>query len=443
MVRFIEQITITPTVSPTSINYGSSTSIAASYTQSLTYTLTTNPTCEIYSDALRANKVSTNGAISGAAASALAAGTYYVNCSGAVATDGPTISYASDATFTISSIALSTVTTPTLAATTNTAASLTASWTSVSNASSYTVKVYPDAGGTALATITGATSPFVISSSNYSGILGGTSYKVSVTAIGSGGYTNASESTQSSAVTTLANPTITSMSSASGAVVGGGTTITLGGTNLSTTSGVTIGSVTATVVSATNTAVILSIPAATITGNKNLVLTTSVSTVTVSNSYVDCGTSGNFFVFNNEVVGTNYCVGTVVVPDGITTIASCGFANAIGGNCGNIKGNNISTVQLPDSIRILRSQAFGGNNMTSINLPEGLTTIGNSAFYIGGTYSLHIPSTVTSVNTAFYKTNARSITFASGSQIASMTDVFRGMPNIFSCLLYTSDAADE
>jgi large repetitive protein len=432
MIRFIEQITITPTVSPTSINYGSSTSISASYSQSLTYTLTTNPTCEIYSDAQRANKVSTNGAISGAAASALAAGTYYVNCSGAVATDGPSISYASDATFTIASVTLTTVTTPTLEATTNTAASLTATWTSVSNATSYTVKVYPGAGGSALATITSATSPFVVNSSNYSGILGGTSYKVSVTAIGSGGYVSSSESTQSSAVTTLGAPTITSMSSSSGAVVGGATTITLGGTNLSTTSGVTIGSVTATVVSATNTAVVLSIPSATITGNKNLVLTTPVSTVTVSNSYVDCGTSGNFFLFNNEVVGTNYCVGTVVVPEGVTTIAACGFANAIGGNCGNTKGNNISTVQLPDSIRILRVQAFGGNNMTSINLPEGLTTIGNSAFYMGGTYTLHIPSTVTSVNTAFYKTNARAITFAAGSAITSMTDVFRGMPNIFS-----------
>jgi large repetitive protein len=432
MIRFIEQITITPTVSPTSINYGSSTSIAASYSQSLTYTLTTNPTCEIYSDALRANKVSTNGAISGAAASALAAGTYYVNCSGAVATEGPSISYASDATFTIASITLTTVTTPTLAATTNTAASLTATWTSVSNATSYTVKVYPGAGGSALATITSATSPFVINSSNYSGILGGTSYKVTVTAIGSGGYVSSSESTQSSAVTTLGAPTITSMSSSSGAVVGGATTITLGGTNLSTTSGVTIGSVTATVVSATNTAVVLSIPSATITGNKNLVLTTPVSAVTVSDSYVDCGTSGNFFLFNNAVVGTNYCVGTVEVPTGITNIAQCAFATAIGGNCGATKGNSISTVSLPTSLRTISAFGFLGSNMTSINLPEGLTTIGNSAFYMGGMYTLHIPSTVTSVNTAFYKTNARAITFAAGSAITSMTDVFRGMPNIFS-----------
>ena len=435
MVRFIETITITPTVSPTSINYGTSTSIAASYSQSLTYTLTTNPTCEIYSDALRANKVSTNGAISGAAASALAAGTYYVNCSSAVATDGPSISYASDATFTIDSVALTTVTTPTLVATTNAAASLTATWTAVSNASSYTVKVYPGAGGTALATITNATSPFVISSGNYSGILGGTSYKVSVTAIGSGGYTNSSESTQSSAVTTISNPTITSMSSSSGAVVGGGTTITIGGTNLSTTSGVTIGSVTATVVSATSTAVVLSIPAATITGNKNLVLTTSVSTVTVSDAYVDCGTSGNFFIFNNSVVGTNYCVGSVVVPTGVTSIANCGFATAIGGNCGSTKGNGITTVSLPTSLRIIYAYGFLGSNMTSIDLPEGLTTIGDSVFYIGGSYTVHIPSTVTSMTKAFYRSNARAVTFASPSSLTSLTDVFRAMGNLTSIVI--------
>ncbi len=203
ILRYVSAVTITPTVSPTSMNYGSSTAITASYTQTPTYTLTTNPTCEIYSDVARTNKISTNGSISAATAASLNAGTYYVNCSGAVATNGPSISYASDATFTVNPAPVTTVTTPTLAVTSATAASLTATWTGVSNATSYTVKVYNSTGATVLATITSATSPLVINSTNFASIAGGTGYRVTLTAIGTGNYANANESSQSSSVTTL------------------------------------------------------------------------------------------------------------------------------------------------------------------------------------------------------------------------------------------------
>jgi uncharacterized repeat protein (TIGR02543 family) len=226
----------------------------------------------------------------------------------------------------------------------------------------------------------------------------------------------------------IALPTITAFSAQSGTVVGGGTNLYFNGTNLGTTTSVTVGNVTATIVSAAATALSISIPSATVSGGTSIVVTNTSGSVTIANAIVGCGTSGNFFIFNNSTVGTNYCVGTVVVPEGVTNIGTCAFANAIGGNCGSIKLNNITAVTLPSTLISINALAFSGNNMTSINLPEGLTTIGNSAFYIGGKYPIVIPSTVTMMNYAFYKTNATSITFANGSRITSITDAFRGLP---------------
>jgi uncharacterized repeat protein (TIGR02543 family) len=231
-------------------------------------------------------------------------------------------------------------------------------------------------------------------------------------------------------------PTITAISATSASLAGDLTSVVITGTNLGTTTGVTIGNVTATIVGTpTSTSVSLSVASSSISGSKDLIITNAGGTVTVSNSYETCGTSGYFFIFNNTVVGTNKCVGTVVVPEGVTTIANCGFATNIGGNCGTTKGNLFTSVTLPNSLRTISFYGFLGATMSSIDIPEGVTTLGNSAFYMGSTYSLVIPSTVTSVNTTFYKTNATSITFAPGSGITSITDSFRLMPNIYSIVL--------
>ncbi len=236
----------------------------------------------------------------------------------------------------------------------------------------------------------------------------------------------------------IANPTITALVATSGTAVGGGTTVVITGTNLGTIASFTIGDVTTTNVSVGSaTSATFSVGSAVPAGVKNIVLTTSNgSTVTITNAYETCGTSGYFFIFNNTVVGTNYCAGTVVVPTSVTGIALCGFATAIGGNCGTTKGNAITTVSLPTSLRTISRYGFLGSGMTEITLPEGLTSIGDSVFYMGGSYSVVIPTTVTSMEKAFYKSNATSVTFAPGSTgITSITDVFRGMTNMHSLIL--------
>ncbi len=88
-----------------------------------------------------------------------------------------------------------------LAGSNETTSGFDASWSAVSNASSYTVKVYE--GATLAKTVTGLTT----TSTTFSDLSASTSYTFTVTAIGNGSsYCNSSESSSSSSVTTLDEP---------------------------------------------------------------------------------------------------------------------------------------------------------------------------------------------------------------------------------------------
>jgi uncharacterized repeat protein (TIGR02543 family) len=89
-------------------------------------------------------------------------------------------------TFTFGTLALSSVAKPALTQTLNTALSLVASWIAVSNASSYTVKLYKSTDtNTALATFAGLSgTSLTINTANYSGLNSTDSYVVTVTAVG-------------------------------------------------------------------------------------------------------------------------------------------------------------------------------------------------------------------------------------------------------------------
>lgn len=102
--------------------------------------------------------------------------------------------------------ALATPSAPTVTATANTLKSIGVSWSAITNATSYTLKLY-DSSNTPLATLTGFTgTSTTITAANYSSIADNTLYKVSITAIGNGStITNSAESPLAS-VTTNAAP---------------------------------------------------------------------------------------------------------------------------------------------------------------------------------------------------------------------------------------------
>jgi hypothetical protein len=131
---------------------------------------------------------------------------------------------------------LSTPSAPTVAATANTLKSLEVSWSAITSAVSYTLKLYTSAGvlipTTGLTGLTGTSA--TITTSNYASMANSTTYKVSVTAIGNGtSLLDSSESSLSSGVATNALPGLptitvqpTNQSSASGSTAIFGVTAT-------------------------------------------------------------------------------------------------------------------------------------------------------------------------------------------------------------------------
>lgn len=107
-----------------------------------------------------------------------------------------------------STVTLATPTAPTVSATSNTLKSISVSWTAITNASSYTLRLHNSGG--ALITTTGLTgrtgTSATITTSNFASLADSTSYKVSITAIGNGTtYLDSAESTKAD-VTTNAPP---------------------------------------------------------------------------------------------------------------------------------------------------------------------------------------------------------------------------------------------
>jgi hypothetical protein len=116
---------------------------------------------------------------------------------------------------------LSTPATPTADPTTGTLKSIAVSWSAVTNASSYTLKLYASNGTTLLKTIAGLNSTSrTITTSDYA-LADGTTYQVSITAIGNGStFLNSSESTKRSVTTsqTLSNASLSTASATSAAL---------------------------------------------------------------------------------------------------------------------------------------------------------------------------------------------------------------------------------
>lgn len=133
----------------------------------------------------------------------------YIQVVVTVSNTGGSASATSAATGQVSStVTLATPAAPTVSATSNTLKSISVSWSAITNASSYTLKLH-NSGGTLIATtgLTGRTgTSATITTSNFASLADSTAYKVSITAIGNGTtYLDSAESTKSD-VTTNALP---------------------------------------------------------------------------------------------------------------------------------------------------------------------------------------------------------------------------------------------
>jgi hypothetical protein len=107
-----------------------------------------------------------------------------------------------------STVTLTTPAAPTVSATSNTLKSITVSWSAITNASSYTLRLYSSIG--TLITTTGLTgrtgTSATITTANFASLADSTAYKVSITAIGNGSsFLDSAESAKSD-VTTNAPP---------------------------------------------------------------------------------------------------------------------------------------------------------------------------------------------------------------------------------------------
>ena len=94
-------------------------------------------------------------------------------------------------------------TAPTVESSLSTRKYIAVSWSSVANATSYTLKLYDSSGSNLLATISSVSGTSrAITASDYASIADQTGYRVSLTAIGNAQYSDSDESTKSSVVTT-------------------------------------------------------------------------------------------------------------------------------------------------------------------------------------------------------------------------------------------------
>ena len=111
---------------------------------------------------------------------------------------------------------------------------------------------------------------------------------------------------------------------------------------------------------------------------------------------VPCSTTGFFTVAGYVVTGNSSCVGSAVIPDGVTSIGASAFQSASG----------LESVLVPASVQTIGNSAFQAAALKSV-IFEGSSTlisIGQNAFYNAALLeSINIPASVTYMGNAVFQ----------------------------------------
>ncbi len=136
--------------------------------------------------------------------------------------------------------------------------------------------------------------------------------------------------------------------------------------------------------------------------------------------------NGPLIIENKVVVGI--CNGEspekIVVPEGVTEIGSCAFANL----------ESLQQVELPSSIRIIGERAFSEcENLKEIMLPEGLQIIQIEAFENAGLSKLSLPNSLVHIADLAF----------TGCDYITWLRLSRGIKDYRHCAWYLEASEDE
>jgi uncharacterized repeat protein (TIGR02543 family) len=133
------------------------------------------------------------------------------------------------------------------------------------------------------------------------------------------------------------------------------------------------------------------------------------SAYAIDDGNFECGTSGSYTVTATIVTADNSCVGALNIESGVTEIATSVFE-------GNV---NITSVTIPNTVTIIRDNAFKETQITSLDLGEGVEQIGSYSF--GGINNgvdhldVVIPDSVTTLTgNAFGQSNLGHVVIGNG-----------------------------
>ena len=143
------------------------------------------------------------------------------------------------------------------------------------------------------------------------------------------------------------------------------------------------------------------------------------------NGDVRCLDYGFFIISNNAVIGSEDCNGAVIIPLGVTSIATGGFRyssinsvtipNSVTsiGNGAFEGARYLASITIPDNVTELGVDVFKGDyNLLSATIGSGITTIPSRAFYGASLLaSVTIPSSVTRINAGAFQNTARLTSF--------------------------------
>jgi len=114
---------------------------------------------------------------------------------------------------------------------------------------------------------------------------------------------------------------------------------------------------------------------------------------------------------------------SVVIPQSVTSIPNTVFFNC----------KDLTSVTIPEGVTSIGVMAFGNAKLTSINIPNSVITIGQSAFTGNSFTSLTIPNSVITIGQSAFGSCKNLISVTIGNSAASIaSDAFSGSDNLTS-----------